>query len=68
MVTPEQYNKLREMEELAKKEIANLPKKKTKVKKILDGYYFDGKDSWTIFKTPTGMTIMTKDKEKKNVH
>ena len=44
----------------------NATKKKSKVKMTLDGYYFDGKTSWVIYKTESGMTVMKK--EKKNVH
>ena len=78
MVTAKQYNELRIQEQQGQeivnynmmkevKQMAeNAAKKKSKVKMTLDGYYFDGKTSWVIYKTESGMTVMKK--EKKNVH
>ena len=56
------YNMMTEVKQMAE----NAAKKKSKVKMTLDGYYFDGKISWAIYKTESGMTVMKK--EKKNVH
>ena len=56
------YNMMKEVKKMAE----DAAKKKSKVKMTLDGYYFDGKISWTIYKTESGMTVMKK--EKKNVH
>ena len=78
MITAKQYNELRIQEQQGQeivnynmmkevKQMAeNAEKKKSKVKMTLDGYYFDGKTSWVIYKTESGMTVMKK--EKKNVH
>ena len=78
MITAKQYNELRIQEQQGQeivnynmmkevKQMAeNAAKKKSKVKMTLDGYYFDGKISWAIYKTESGMTVMKK--EKKNVH
>ena len=56
------YNMMTKVKKMAE----NAAKKKSKVKMTLDGYYFDGKTSWVIYKTESGMTVMKK--EKKNVH
>jgi hypothetical protein len=60
MVTAEQYNDLRVQEQQGQIMADNLKKKKKKVKMTVDGYYTDDNGSWTIYKTPTGMTVMKK--------
>ena len=40
--------------------------KKRKNKKNVDGYYFDGKNSFTLYKDKNGKSSMKKIKEKKS--
>ena len=40
-----------------------LPSKKSKPKKTVNGYYFDGKNSYTLFKDARGNETMKKDKD-----
>ena len=60
------YNMMTEVKQMAEKAADKKVKKKSKVKMTVEGYYFDGKISWAIYKTESGMTVMKK--EKKNVH
>jgi phage pi2 protein 07 len=73
MITPQDYNELREQEIIGQemadeknKSIQLRKDKKKKVKMTVDGYYTDDNGFWTIYKTESGMTVMKK--EKKNVH
>jgi hypothetical protein len=36
----------------------NIDKKKTKSKKTVDGYYYDGKNSFTLYKDENGKSTM----------
>ena len=60
MITPEMYNELRIQEQQGQEMSDDFKKKKKKVKMTVDGYYTDDNGSWTIYKTPTGMTVMKK--------
>ena len=38
--------------------------KKRKIKKEIQGHYFDGEKSWTLYKDENGKTSMLKDKKR----
>ena len=38
--------------------------KKRKVKKEIQGHYFDGERSWTLYKDENGKALMLKDKKR----
>jgi hypothetical protein len=41
-----------------------MQKKKKNSKKEVEGYYFDGKKSWILYKDERGKSIMVRDKKK----
>jgi hypothetical protein len=43
--------------------LAEVTTKKSKPKKTVNGYYFDGKNSYTLFKDARGNETMKKDKD-----